>query len=616
MDAAESERALKERKSSRLRELGIESFSDLVRVLKLTALDLDVLESEYEFDVEQIYAVVRFWEVGDTCLLWGLTGSGKTLVALLIVSISLSRGGVAGILTTGVVLSDQIYKVAMGHGDKKGVLRLPAEKVIYFTGGRAQKRRKRFAEPFSLVIGTKEAAANDAREDAFPLHSFDCLVCDEFHNLCEREGYARLVGQETEDREHYPAFQKDMKRPHARRGIKLLMSATPRPSPVQLDKLIELLDVKEVLTLAGRRPEINEDIVQLHLAPRMREWINVFYDAAMPMFEELRLALWRAQRSRRGKRPEKPTEPPTGDQVREIGERIDRLISKNKLNEREKKLLLYHLAHVTHFIGCAERLVNYHPVVFLDYFARGYARVMYEPRLEEVSKSAVRVFTSQKFLSVFREAAELTLYGAILDYSYWHSLVGDVCPEVDRDGHTADELREIFLTECWKSCLADYPFSNPKDDQLLRDLLPAVQQPGYSTFVYTDSVLDARLCVDRVAYNYRFSGFRIAAVCGDTPEQETLEIVERFKRGEIQVLVSTTLREGIDVGVASQVINRTLPRSAREERQRRGRLRKGGLVRSYVVVDSYDARKRGRVRSIMSGMDRLFASYAQGQQEG
>lgn len=107
--------------------------------------------------------------------------------------------------------------------------------------------------------------------------------------------------------------------------------------------------------------------------------------------------------------------------------------------------------------------------------------------------------------------------------------------------------------------------------------------------------------VDAVSQLYRETlepyGVRIAELTGKTPKEESDEIIDRFKRGEVDVLIATTVIEvGVNVPNATVMIITNAERFGLSSlHQLRGRVGRSSL-QSYCVLQSEDESEKGLSR--------------------
>ena len=107
--------------------------------------------------------------------------------------------------------------------------------------------------------------------------------------------------------------------------------------------------------------------------------------------------------------------------------------------------------------------------------------------------------------------------------------------------------------------------------------------------------------VDQVSKEYRDflgqAGVRIATLTGKTSKEETEETIERFRRGEIDVLIATTVIEvGVNVPNATVMIITNAERFGLSSlHQLRGRVGRSNL-QSYCVLQSEDETPKGLAR--------------------
>jgi ATP-dependent RNA helicase RhlE len=113
---------------------------------------------------------------------------------------------------------------------------------------------------------------------------------------------------------------------------------------------------------------------------------------------------------------------------------------------------------------------------------------------------------------------------------------------------------------------AVYPVSEEQKTELLVRLLKGSELSSVIVFTRT------KIRADRLARSLFQKGVQVAAIHGDRSQGERIRALERFKDGNIQVLVATDVASrGIDVKDVSHVINFDVPQSPEDYIHRSGR---------------------------------------------
>ncbi|MBY6203342.1 DEAD/DEAH box helicase [Halomonas denitrificans] len=106
-----------------------------------------------------------------------------------------------------------------------------------------------------------------------------------------------------------------------------------------------------------------------------------------------------------------------------------------------------------------------------------------------------------------------------------------------------------------------------------------------------------RVATEQLAQRLEARGFAAAALNGDVPQQQRERIVERLKRGEIDILAATDVAaRGLDVERISHVVNYDIPYDTEAYVHRIGRTGRAG--RSGEAILFAAPRERGMLRAI------------------
>jgi ATP-dependent RNA helicase DeaD len=106
-----------------------------------------------------------------------------------------------------------------------------------------------------------------------------------------------------------------------------------------------------------------------------------------------------------------------------------------------------------------------------------------------------------------------------------------------------------------------------------------------------------RIATEQLAQRLEARGFSAAALNGDVPQKQREQIVERLKRGEIDILAATDVAaRGLDVDRISHVVNYDIPHDTEAYVHRIGRTGRAG--RSGEAILFVAPRERGMLRAI------------------
>ncbi|WP_376696228.1 DEAD/DEAH box helicase [Wenzhouxiangella sp. EGI_FJ10305] len=106
-----------------------------------------------------------------------------------------------------------------------------------------------------------------------------------------------------------------------------------------------------------------------------------------------------------------------------------------------------------------------------------------------------------------------------------------------------------------------------------------------------------RIATEQLAQRLEARGFSAAALNGDVPQKQREQIVERLKRGEIDILTATDVAaRGLDVDRISHVVNYDIPHDTEAYVHRIGRTGRAG--RSGEAILFVAPRERGMLRAI------------------
>jgi len=106
-----------------------------------------------------------------------------------------------------------------------------------------------------------------------------------------------------------------------------------------------------------------------------------------------------------------------------------------------------------------------------------------------------------------------------------------------------------------------------------------------------------RIATEQLAQRLEARGFSAAALNGDVPQKQREQIVDRLKRGEIDILAATDVAaRGLDVERISHVVNYDIPHDTEAYVHRIGRTGRAG--RSGEAILFVAPRERGMLRAI------------------
>ena len=114
-----------------------------------------------------------------------------------------------------------------------------------------------------------------------------------------------------------------------------------------------------------------------------------------------------------------------------------------------------------------------------------------------------------------------------------------------------------------------------------------------ATIVFVRTRIDA----EQVGAELLKAGFLAAAISGDVPQKERENIVERLRRGDLDVLVATDVAaRGLDVDRIGLVVNYDVPREAEAYVHRIGRTGRAG--REGTSLTFFTPREKRRLTVI------------------
>ena len=152
--------------------------------------------------------------------------------------------------------------------------------------------------------------------------------------------------------------------------------------------------------------------------------------------------------------------------------------------------------------------------------------------------------------------------------------------EVSQESSTVDTIRQTYAVVPFKHKLGS-----------LGRVLATRDADAALVFVRT------RADVEEVALDLSSRGFRAAGISGDVAQAERERLVERLRKGTLDVLVATDVAaRGLDVDRIGLVVNFDVPREAEAYVHRIGRTGRAG--REGLSLTFFTPRERSRLRQI------------------
>jgi ATP-dependent RNA helicase RhlB len=101
--------------------------------------------------------------------------------------------------------------------------------------------------------------------------------------------------------------------------------------------------------------------------------------------------------------------------------------------------------------------------------------------------------------------------------------------------------------------------------------------------------VNMKVAVDRLTYKLKANGLPAEGITGDLPQRQRFQLMERFKNGQIKILVATDVASrGIHVEDISHVINYDLPQEAENYIHRIGRTARAGKTGRAISLACED----------------------------
>ena len=123
-------------------------------------------------------------------------------------------------------------------------------------------------------------------------------------------------------------------------------------------------------------------------------------------------------------------------------------------------------------------------------------------------------------------------------------------------------------------------------ERKLQLLLGLLQREEWSRILM---FVNMKVAVDRLTYKLKANGLPAEGITGDLPQRQRFQLMERFKNGQIKILVATDVASrGIHVEDISHVINYDLPQEAENYIHRIGRTARAGKTGRAISLACED----------------------------
>ena len=123
-------------------------------------------------------------------------------------------------------------------------------------------------------------------------------------------------------------------------------------------------------------------------------------------------------------------------------------------------------------------------------------------------------------------------------------------------------------------------------DRKLQLLLGLLQREEWSRILI---FVNMKVTVDRLTYKLKANGLPAEGITGDLPQRQRFQLMERFKNGQLKILVATDVASrGIHVEDISHVINYDLPQEAENYIHRIGRTARAGKTGKAISLACED----------------------------
>jgi len=201
------------------------------------------------------------------------TGLGKTIIAAMVAAERLNHGRVLFLAPTKPLVMQHLETF-------RGVLNIPEEEIVAFTGEVKREKRARMWREARVIISTPQVVENDVIAGIAPLEDFSLLIVDEAHRAVGNYAYV-LVAEE---------YRKRAKNP-----LVLAITASPGSVREKLDEIIANLGIEraEIRTEKDRDVRkyvhpIRVKIVHVEMPEEVRELHSALMKAYEAVIAKLR----------------------------------------------------------------------------------------------------------------------------------------------------------------------------------------------------------------------------------------------------------------------------------------------------------------------------------------
>jgi Fanconi anemia group M protein len=117
------------------------------------------------------------------------TGLGKTLIAVIAIAETLSKGKKAILLAPTKPLSEQHYQ------SLSGLLNIEKDKILLLTGSLGVKMRSQMEADAKVIVATPQTLSNDLRMGRMKIEDFGIVIFDECHRAVGRYAYTYIADE-------------------------------------------------------------------------------------------------------------------------------------------------------------------------------------------------------------------------------------------------------------------------------------------------------------------------------------------------------------------------------------------------------------------------------------
>lgn len=113
--------------------------------------------------------------------------------------------------------------------------------------------------------------------------------------------------------------------------------------------------------------------------------------------------------------------------------------------------------------------------------------------------------------------------------------------------------------------------------------------------------VDTQKCAEKKSFLLKYLGFKVGCLHGGFSQNKRLEILQKFRFGEIKILIATDLASrGLDIPNVDLVLNYDLPNFAKEYIHRVGRTARAGKSgRAINLVTQYDVNLCQKIETLI-----------------